>query len=42
MFQQAVHNAVLEVMDCMTANKGIRALSETERKPIMKALAASV
>ncbi len=42
MFQQAVHNAVLEVMDCMTANKGIRALSEAERKPIMKAFAASV
>ncbi len=42
MFQQAVHNAVLEVMDSMTANKGIRALSEAERKPIMKTFAASV
>jgi hypothetical protein len=41
MFQEAVHNAVLEVIDCMTANKGIRALSEAERKPIMKKFAAS-
>jgi len=36
MFQQAVHNAVLEVIDAMTADKGVRALSETERRPIMK------
>jgi hypothetical protein len=42
MFQQAVHNAVLEVIDCMTAGKGIRAMSEAERKPIMKRFAASV
>ena len=42
MFQQAVHSAVLEVVDGMTANKGIRALSESERKPIMKRFAASV
>jgi len=41
MFQNAVHNAVLEVYDCMTANKGVRALSESERKPIMKRFAAS-
>lgn len=36
MFQKAVHNAVLEVIDTMTAEKGIRALSELERKPIMR------
>jgi hypothetical protein len=36
MFQKAVHNAVLEVIDTMTAEKGIRALSESERKPIMR------
>jgi hypothetical protein len=36
MFQQAVHNAVLEVIDSMTADKGVRALSESERKPIMR------
>lgn len=36
MFQQAVHNAVLEVIDVMTKDKGIRALSEMERKPIMR------
>lgn len=41
MFQDAVHNAVLEVMDCVTANKGVRALSEAERKPILKRFAAS-
>jgi hypothetical protein len=41
MFQQAVHNAVLEVVDGMTANRGVRALTEAERKPIMKRFAAS-
>ena len=35
MFQQAVHNAVLEVIDQMTTEKGLRALSESERKPVM-------
>jgi hypothetical protein len=40
MFQKAVHNAVLEVVDCMTAAKGVRALSESERKPVMKRFAA--
>jgi len=42
MFQDAVHNAVLEVVDSMTANKGIRALSEAERKPTLKTFSASV
>jgi hypothetical protein len=36
MFQKAVHNAVLEVIDQMTAAKGLRALSDDERKPLMK------
>ena len=36
MFQDAVHNAVLEVVDCVTANKGVRTLTEAERKPIMR------
>jgi len=40
MFQESVHNAVLEVLDCMTSNKGVRALSENERKPIMKKFTA--
>ena len=31
MFQQAVHNAVLDVIDCMTANKGVRSLTEDLR-----------
>jgi len=41
MFQQAVHNAVLEVIDGMVAAKGLRALSDLERKPILKAFAKS-
>ena len=41
MFQDSVHSAVLEVYDCMTANKGVRALTEAERKPVMKRLSAS-
>ena len=36
MFQKAVHNAVLEVIDGMTATKGLRALGETERRPVMR------
>ncbi len=40
MFQEAVHRAVLEVIDCMTADKGVRSLTEAERKPIMKRFAA--
>lgn len=36
MFQQTVHAAVLEVIDGMTKAKGMRALSELERKPIMR------
>ena len=42
MFQDAVHNAVLETVDCMTAAKGIRAVSESERKPVLKRFAATV
>ena len=36
MFQTAVHNSVLEVVDGMTSAKGVRALSELERKPILR------
>src|SRR5262249_40238622 len=36
MFQQAVHNAVLEVIDAMTTEKGVRALSDSDRKPFMR------
>ena len=36
MFQESVHRAVLEVVDSMTTAKGLRALSELERKPIMR------
>jgi hypothetical protein len=38
MFQDAVHNAVLEVIEGMRSAKGIRALSELERKPVMRGL----
>lgn len=38
MFQRAVHNAVLEVIDSMTSAKGLKALSEADRKPIMRDL----
>lgn len=36
MFQQAIHAAVMEVIDGMTKAKGLRALSESERKPILR------
>jgi hypothetical protein len=36
MFQSAVHAAVLEVLDGITTAKGMRALSELERKPILR------
>jgi hypothetical protein len=38
MFQSAVHAAVLEVIDQLISAKGIRAMSELERKPIMRGL----
>ncbi len=42
MFQQAVRAAVMEVIDQITAAKGVRALTEMERKPVMRAFAAKV
>ena len=36
MFQSAVHSVVLEVIDGITQAQGLRALSEAERKPIMR------
>lgn len=36
MFQTSTHHAILEVIDGMTAVHGLRALSESERTPIMK------
>ena len=38
MFQKTVHNAMLEVIDELTMAKGLRGLSEDERKPIMHGL----
>ena len=35
MFQESIHLAVLEILDQITTAKGLRLLSETERKPIM-------
>lgn len=37
MFQSAVHSAVLEAIDQLLSSKGVRALTELERKPIMQA-----
>ena len=36
MFQKSVQAAVMEVLDQVTAGKGIRALTELERKPVMR------
>lgn len=36
MFHAMVHGALLECIDAVTNAKGIRALSESERRPIMK------
>lgn len=36
MYQQAVHNAVMEVVDQMTQGRGLRPFTELERKPIMR------
>ncbi|MEF8700823.1 MAG: hypothetical protein V5B33_16170 [Candidatus Accumulibacter sp. UW20] len=36
MFQSIAHAAVLRVLDDLTATKGIQALTESERKPIMR------
>lgn len=38
MFQEAVHRAVLQAVDGLTSTKGIRLLSESERKPILRGL----
>ena len=38
MFQDSVHSAVLEVIDQVTEGKGLKILSETEKKPIMSDL----
>lgn len=38
MFQSAIHGAILEVIDGLTEAKGLRALSDLERKPILHEL----
>jgi hypothetical protein len=38
MYQELVHSGVLEILDCITKDKGLRALTELERKPILKSL----
>ena len=38
MFQDSVHSAVLEVMGQVTEGKGVRALTELEKKPILSDL----
>lgn len=39
MFQKAVHAALLQAIDEMTSAKGIRALTDAERQPLLKAFA---
>lgn len=41
MFQKAVHQAVQDVIQCMTDGKGVRAFTEAERQPILKQFGAS-
>lgn len=36
MFQSVAHSSVLKVLDGITAAKGLRALSDDERKPVMR------
>lgn len=36
MFQTATHSAVMEVIDSITSARGIKGLTEAERKPIMR------
>lgn len=36
MFQSLTHSGVLEVVDGMIENKGLKALTESERKPILR------
>jgi len=36
MFQDSTHSAVMEVVDQITELRGVRTLSESERKPVMR------
>lgn len=36
MFYQAIHDSVLEVIDSLSTAQGVRLLSESERKPVMR------
>lgn len=36
MFQESIHSAVLEVVDGLTEAKGLRTLSDLDRKPILR------
>lgn len=38
MFQESIHRAVLEILDGATKARGLRALSESDRKPILTGL----
>lgn len=41
MFQAAVHDAVIEAIDGLTNAQGIRAMTELERKPVLKKFATA-
>jgi hypothetical protein len=42
MFQSAVHSAMMEAIDGLMTQKGLRALSESDRKPVSRELAGGV
>jgi len=42
MFQSVTHGAVMEALDGITQAKGVRALTESERKPIMRDFFAQI
>jgi hypothetical protein len=42
MFQSVTHGALMEALDGITAAKGLRALTEAERKPVMRDFFAQI
>ena len=42
MFQSVAHGAVMEALDGITQAKGLRSLSESERKPVMRDFFAQI
>ncbi len=42
MFQSITHGAIMEVVDALTKAKGLRSLTENERKPVMRDFFANI